>query len=256
MNILAIGDVVGSIGCEFLRSKLSTIKRENAIDLVIANGENSADGNGITPFSAKFLFDSGVDVITTGNHAFKRREIYSFFENNPRLIRPSNFPANSTPGKGFCTVNVKNSQVYIINLMGTVYIDNLLCPFRTIDKLLEKTTNLITLVDFHAEATSEKKALGFYLDGRISALFGTHTHVPTADETILPKGTGYVTDLGMTGVIHSCLGVKPEIVIRKFFTKMPMRFINAEGACELDSVIFSIDEKSGKVNSVKRLLTI
>jgi metallophosphoesterase (TIGR00282 family) len=256
MNILAIGDVVGSIGCEFLRSKLPTIKRENAIDLVIANGENSADGNGITPFSAKFLFDSGVDVITTGNHAFRRREIYGFFEKTPRLIRPANFPRNSTPGKGFCTLNVKNSKIYIINLMGTVYIDNLLCPFRTMDNLLDKNTNLITLVDFHAEATSEKKALGFYLDGRISALFGTHTHVPTADEAILPKGTGYVTDLGMTGVTHSCLGVKSEIVIRKFLTKMPMRFINAEGACELDSVIFSIDEKSGKTNSVKRLRVV
>lgn len=230
MKILAIGDVVGSVGCEFLRDTLPDLKKAHGIDLVIANGENSADGNGITPFSANHLFSSGVDVITTGNHSFRRREIFPKFESEPHLIRPANFPSRNTPGSGICTVDMLKTKVIIINLMGTIFMESIDCPFKTIDRLLDKVDkNAIIIVDFHAEATSEKRTLGYYLDGKVSAFFGTHTHVPTADESIFPKGTGYITDVGMTGVINSALGVKFELVIRKLKTKMPVRFENATG---------------------------
>jgi metallophosphoesterase (TIGR00282 family) len=253
MNILAIGDVVGSIGCEFLKQKLPEIKKQQKIDLTIANGENSADGNGITPFSANFLFNIGVDIITTGNHVFRRKEIFPFFKQNPRLIRPANYPANETPGKGFFVLNTPNFQICIMNLIGTTYLDSYLCPFKTANRIINNNPNSIFVIDFHAEATSEKRALGFYLDGKVSAIFGTHTHVPTADETLLPKGTAYVTDLGMTGPINSCLGVDPQIIIEKFLTKMPRRFVNAQGPCRLDSVVISIDEKTKKATGIKRI---
>ncbi len=254
MKILAIGDVVGSIGCEFLRATLPNLKKAHEIDLVIANGENSADGNGITPFSANYLFKSGVDVITTGNHTFRRREIFQKFDSEPHLIRPANFPSRSTPGKGFCTVDMLTKKVIIINLMGTIFMESIDCPFKTIDRILEKVDkNAIIIVDFHAEATSEKRTLGYYLDGRVSALFGTHTHVPTADECIFPNGTGYITDVGMTGVVHSALGVKFELVVKKLKTKMPVRFENATGKCKMDCIIFDIDDNTKKTRQVKRL---
>ena len=254
MRILAIGDVVGSNGCEFLRTTLPNLKKAQEIDLVIANGENSADGNGITPFSANYLFKSGVDVITTGNHTFRRREIFQTFNNEPHLIRPANFPSRSTPGNGFCTIELLQSKVIIINLMGTIFMENIDCPFKTMDRILEKVDkNAIIIVDFHAEATSEKRTLGYYLDGRVSAFFGTHTHIPTADECIFPKGMGYITDVGMTGVIHSALGVKFELVVKKLKTKMPVRFENATGKCKMDCIIFEIDDKTKKAKCVKRL---
>lgn len=254
MKILAIGDVVGSVGCEFLRDTLPDLKKAHGIDLVIANGENSADGNGITPFSANQLFGSGVDVITTGNHSFRRREIFPKFESEPHLIRPANFPSRSTPGSGICTVDMLKTKVIIINLMGTIFMESIDCPFKTIDRILDKVDkNAIIIVDFHAEATSEKRTLGYYLDGKVSAFFGTHTHVPTADESIFPKGTGYITDVGMTGVINSALGVKFELVIRKLKTKMPVRFENATGKCKMDCIIFDIDEHTKRTRSVNRL---
>lgn len=256
MKILAIGDVVGSIGCRFLRGHLPQLKKEKAIDLVIANGENSADGNGITPASVEFLFASGVDVITAGNHTFRRRESYELFDSQDTLLRPANFPAGTTPGKGYCIVDKGRVQIGVINLMGVIYMENLDCPFSTADALLKKDMPRITLVDFHAEASGEKGAMGYYLDGRVSAVFGTHTHVQTADECILPNGTGYITDLGMTGPTHSVLGVKPELVIQKQKTKMPVRFELAEGDCHMDCVIFEVDEKSGKTISVNRLKII
>lgn len=254
MKVLAIGDVVGSIGCEFLRKQLPKLKKLYEIDLVIANGENSADGNGITPFSSNYLFKSGVDVITTGNHSFRRKEIYQKFDEDPNLIRPANFPHNNTPGSGICTFDMIKNKVIIINLMGTIFMESMDCPFKTIDSILEKIDkNAIVIVDFHAEATSEKRALGFYLDGKVSAFFGTHTHVPTADECILPNGTGYITDVGMTGVVNSALGVKSELVIKKLKTKMPTRFENATGKCKLDCIIFYINESDKKTKYVKRL---
>lgn len=252
MNILAIGDVVGSIGCRFLRDRLPQFKKLKAVDLVIANGENSADGNGITPSSANFLFDSGVDVITTGNHAFRRKESYDYFDSAETLLRPANFP-DGAPGRGLCIVDKGRVQIAVINLMGTVYLENLDCPFAKLDQLL-KTPGLppIILVDFHAEATGEKRAMGFYADGRISALFGTHTHVQTADDGILPGGTGYLSDLGMTGTLHSVLGVKPELVIQKLRTKMPTRFDLADGPCRMDCALFEINEKTAKTACVER----
>lgn len=254
MKVLAIGDVVGSIGCNFLREQLAGLRKAHGIDLVIANGENSADGNGITPFSADYLFKSGVDVITAGNHSFRRREIFKTFGSEPHLIRPANYPSRSTPGSGVCTLDVNKNKVVVINLMGTIFMENLDCPFKTADRILANAgSDAIVIVDFHAEATSEKRALGFYLDGRISALFGTHTHVPTADECILPRGTGYITDVGMAGVIDSALGVRVDLVIRKIKTKMPVRFENATGKCKVDCIIFDIDESTKKTQSVNRL---
>lgn len=252
MNILAIGDVVGSIGCRFLRSHLPSLKKIKGIDLVIANGENSADGNGLTPTSVRYLFDSGVDVVTSGNHSFRRKESYELYDSCETLLRPANFPAGA-PGRGCCVFDQGRLRVGVLNLMGTVYLDSLDSPFEVADRLLSADLPKITLVDFHAEATGEKRAFAYYLDGRVSAVFGTHTHVQTADECILPGGTGYLSDLGMTGPIQSVLGVKPELAIRKMKTKMPVRFDLADGDCRMCGAIFSIDEKSGKTISVERV---
>ncbi len=258
MNILAIGDIVTSNGCNFLRDKLPKLKATKYIDIVIANGENSADGNGITPFSAKHIFSSGVDVITTGNHTFRRKEIYEFLDKYPGIIRPANFPSVA-PGKGYYIYDKGNIQICIINIMGLVYMDCLACPFETIDSILEideVKRCKIKILDFHAEATAEKKALGFYLDGRVSAIFGTHTHVQTSDETILPNKTGYITDVGMTGAIESVLGVKPESSIKKMKDKLPVRFEFAKGPCEMDCILFNIDESTGYTKSIERLRII
>lgn len=247
MRILCIGDVVGSAGCAFLRAHLASFKKLHSIDLVICNGENSADGNGVTPRSADYLFASGVDVITLGNHSFRRPEVYSYLEEQPYIIRPLNFPSGTTPGKGYCTVDMGYTTVTVINLMGQESIDNHLDnPFTAIDRLLAQVDSRVVLVDFHAEATSEKRAMGLWLDGRVSAVFGTHTHVMTADAEVLPGGTGYITDLGMTGAIDSVLGVKKEIIINRFLTKLPGRFENADGKCKLNGTVFEIDRASGK----------
>lgn len=250
---MAIGDIVGSIGCRFLRSKLPTLKKLKSIDLVIANGENSADGNGLTPASIEYIFQSGADIITAGNHTFRRKESYPIFDREPYLIRPANYPDATTPGKGMTVFDMGRIQVKVINLMGQMYMDMLLDPYQTIDRLLKEEPTKITILDFHAEATAEKIAMGYYLDGKISAMFGTHTHVQTADETILPNGTGYITDVGMTGPIYSVLGVKPELAVKKFREKMPVRFDLASGDCKMDCIIFDIDEKSGKTVDVERM---
>lgn len=253
MNILAIGDVVGSAGCDFLRRHLPALKKMNGIDLVIANGENSADGNGITPASAEHLFTSGVDVITTGNHVFRRKEIYNLLDENPRILRPANYPAGA-PGRGYTVIDTGRVNVCVVNLIGTVYLDSFDSPFLTADAILrEAGSGLLTVVDFHAEATSEKRALGFYLDGRVSAVFGTHTHVQTADEQVLEGGTGYISDLGMTGPYRSVLGVDPQLVVRRFLTKMPVRFANADSPSFLSGVILDIDNKTKRTNFIKRV---
>lgn len=247
MRIMCIGDVVGSAGCGFLRSHLSAFKKLHGIDLVICNGENSADGNGITPRSAEDLFTFGVDVITLGNHSFRRPEIYAYLDEKPQIIRPCNFPAGTTPGRGFCTVDMGYTTVTVINAMGQESIDaHLDNPFIEVDRILRQTDSRIVLVDFHAEATSEKRAMGLWLDGRVSAVFGTHTHVMTADAEVLPGGTGYITDLGMTGTIDSVLGVKKEIIINRFLTKLPGRFDYADGKCKLDCTVFEINRSDGK----------
>lgn len=256
MKILAIGDVIGKIGCTFLREKLPQLKKIRQIDVVIANGENSSDGNGITPASAEYLFTSGVDVITTGNHAFRRKESYDLYDNCEYLIRPANFPNGTTPGKGMTILDMGKIQVAVINLMGTAYLEPLDCPFKEADLLIAQAKEAnakIIIVDFHAEATGEKRAMGYYLDGRVSAMFGTHTHVQTSDATILPQGSGYITDVGMTGPIDSVLGVKPEIIIKKFTEKLPQRFEIATGDCKLNCVLMEIDNKTGKTVNIEAI---
>lgn len=255
MRILAIGDVFGKAGCEFLLKSLPKIKKENNIDLVIANGENSAEGNGILPNSADLLFAAGVDVITGGNHTLRRKEIYPSLEENVFLLRPANYP-NSVPGKGITYVDMGYTNVAVINLLGVVYLESLSCPFNTADKLISEAKEngaKIIIIDFHAEATSEKRALGFYLDGKVSCIFGTHTHIQTADEQILPNNTGYITDLGMTGVKNSVLGVDTDIIIQKMKNKLPVKFYSATGECSLNGCIFDVDNSTGFTTSVKRL---
>ncbi len=253
MKVLAIGDVCGKCGCETLLKMLPRLKREYAIDLVIANGENSAEGNGILPHSAEQLFAAGVDVITGGNHTLRRQEIFPMLDTNEFLLRPANFPV-ALPGTGMRVVDLGYTQVAVLNVLGVVYMENMECPFRTIDRLIESAREQSIkniFVDFHAEATSEKRSMGFYVDGRVSALFGTHTHVQTADAQILPQKTGYITDLGMTGVKDSVLGVEKEIIIKKLKDKWPVRFVNAVGDTELNGCLFTIDHRTGHTESVE-----
>lgn len=253
MNILVLGDIVGTGGCQFVRRHLPSLKKLKAIDLVIANGENSAQNNGITPESVRYLFDSGVDVITTGNHAFRRRESIEMFDTEQYLLRPANYPKGAA-GKGMCIVDKGYIRVCVINIMGVTYLTPLDNPFEVMDRLLQQTEGAkIIIVDMHAEATSEKRAMGYYLDGRISALFGTHTHVATADACILPKGTGYITDLGMTGAIDSVLGIEIDSAIAWLKTRMPIAYKNAQGPFYMNGAIFEIDDKTGKALSVERI---
>ena len=252
MNILCIGDVVGTGGCNFLRRHLPQIKKEYSVDFVVANGENSADGNGIMPYSAEHLFASGVDVITTGNHAFKRKEAPSLFENNSKVLRPANLWGD-IDGYGYYIADLGRARIAVINLIGTVYMNSAGNPFNVADRLLSKIDADYIIVDIHAEATSEKLAMGYMLDGRVSAVWGTHTHVPTADAQILPKGTGYITDIGMTGPVDSCLGVRTELSIQKMRTKLPVRFATADGPCAMDGVLFTLDNATGKCTAVKRI---
>lgn len=253
MNILCIGDVVGTVGCHHLQAVLPRIKRELAVDVCIVNGENSADGNGITPVSAANIFSAGADVITGGNHTFRRHEFYSVLEENEYLLRPANLPAG-TPGRGMTVVDRGRYQVAVMNLQGTVYMESLASPFETLDTLLKEAGNpKFCIVDFHAEATAEKRCLAAHADGRVSAVFGTHTHVATADEQILPGGTGFITDVGMTGPIQSCLGVKVELALEKMVTKLPVRFATAEGPCAMDGVLFTLDNATGKCTAVQRI---
>lgn len=250
MNILAVGDVVSDAGCEFLRKRLPALKKLKNIDFCIANGENSAVGNGILPCSADYLFDSGVDFITTGNHVFRRREIYTYLDEKDNIIRPANF-YKDCPGRGYAEIDLGYTSIAVINLSGCVYMDRCDNPMLCADEILSKINSKIILVDFHAEATAEKGALGYYLDGRVSAVFGTHTHVQTADAKILPGGTGFITDLGMTGPKNSVLGVKPEISVNWIKTGMPTRFETAGGDCKLNGCIFETDRKTGRCLSVE-----
>ena len=252
INILFIGDVVGQKSCAVLREKLPAMKNEYNAKIVIVNGENSADGNGITPVTARYLLDSGADAITTGNHCFRRKEMDAFYEQSDTVIRPVNYP-DSVPGKGYTVLDFGSYSVAVINLLGTVFMQNLENPFHCIDRILEKINSKVIIVDFHAEATSEKKAMGHYLAGRVSAVLGTHTHVQTADEEILKGCTGYITDVGMTGVMDSVLGIKKEIIINNMITGYPQRYEYAEGRCEVCGAVIEVDEKTGICTSVKRI---
>ncbi len=254
INVLCIGDVIGTVGMKYLHRHLPSIKKIKRIDAVIANGENSADTNGITPDSAEYLLNCGVDLITTGNHSFQRKESYSLYDNsNMPVIRPANYP-NKAPGIGSRVIDLGRVRIRVINMMGTVGMNPVLdCPFDTSDRLLSNKDEKIVIMDIHAEATAEKRALACYLDGRVSAVFGTHTHVQTADEQILPGGTGFITDVGMTGPVNSVIGVSIDAAIEKMKTKMPVRLNYADGQCMLNAVIFGIDEKTGRTVSVERI---
>lgn len=257
LNVLVLGDVVGKEGCGFIRKKLPAIKKLKGIDFCIANGENSAAGNGILPSSAQDLFDSGVDFITTGNHVFRRAEIYEFLDERNDIIRPANY-YDDNPGKGYAIVDFGRVRVGVVNLIGQFALDDADNPFRVIDTVLENLKDLnVIIVDMHAEATAEKKAMGYYLDGKVSAVFGTHTHIQTADEEIFENGTGYITDVGMCGTIDSVLGVKKERIIEKFKYHLPVKFEPAsDSECMINGCIFVIDEKSGKTIEIERLRVV
>jgi len=254
MRVLAIGDIVGRPGRRILHSRLLTLRKELSVDLVVANGENAAGGIGITPAVGRELLDLEIDILTMGNHSWGKKEAYDFLDSEPRVIRPANYPEGA-PGRGWTVIETKiGLPVGVLNLGGRVYFTaNLECPFRQADAALGELAESarVILVDFHAEATSEKVALGQYLDGRVSAVFGTHTHVQTADAKVLPGGTGYITDLGMTGPVDSVIGVKKDGVLQRFLTQLPVRFEVAAGPAELSGALFDIDEESGRARSAE-----
>jgi len=252
MKLLFIGDVVGNIGCEFLKKRLSGLKRQYEADIVVVNGENSADGNGITAYSAGKLFEAGADVITTGNHAFQRRTDFKIYENDC-IIRPANY-GEACIGKGVTICDMGSCQVAVMNLSGVLFMENLENPFTTADTLLKEMDTPNIFVDFHAEATSEKRAMGFYLAGRVTAVMGTHTHVQTADACILENHTGYITDAGMTGVEDSILGTDKKIALERMHLHVPKRYKEAVGACYLNGVLVEFEKKCGKCTKIIPLI--
>ncbi|MBQ2757199.1 MAG: YmdB family metallophosphoesterase [Clostridia bacterium] len=255
MKILVLGDVVGECTLPFLRNRLWEQRHALGADLVIANGENVCDIHGISPKAAEALFAAGVDFITTGNHVFDRRDAQGFLNDTHSVIRPCNYPA-ACPGEGSRVITAADGwRVLVINVSGSVFMEALGDPFRAVESELERArrTYDVAVLDIHAEATSEKLALARYFDGRFAAIFGTHTHVPTADEQILPNGTGYITDVGMTGPIESILGVTPADVIEKMRTHMPRRFTVAAGEIAAQGALFEIDPIVGKCTSVQRI---
>ena len=252
LKVLAVGDVVGEPGLERIRKSLRKLKRDTGADFVIVNGEN-ASNVGMTPRQGDTIFDAGADVITMGNHTFSRREIIPYIEENRYVLRPANLPPQQ-PGRGWEIYETRCGDVAVIDLIGRVGMDYLPDnPFLLMDKILKKIDTKIILLEIHAEATSEKLAMGYMLDGRVSAVWGTHTHVPTADAMILPRGTGYVTDLGMTGPAISVLGIQPKLSIDKFRGEMFQRYQAADGPTKLNAVLFTIDAASGKCTKVERV---
>ncbi|MBM3736279.1 MAG: TIGR00282 family metallophosphoesterase [Acidobacteria bacterium] len=257
MNLLFIGDIFASAGRGVLAERFRRIVDEEHIDLAIANVENAAGGFGVTPQIADDILALGVDVLTSGNHIWDKREIYDYLDRQPLLLRPANYPGGS-PGRGVQVVTARNGvRCAVINLQGRTYMPVSDCPFREADTILAALDPAVKVrfVDFHAEVTSEKIAMGWYLDGRVSAVVGTHTHVPTADTRILAHGTAYQTDVGMTGPYDSVIGVEKAPIIRKFMTSMPVKMEAARGRVELHSVIVDVDESSGRARSIRRYTT-
>jgi len=255
LRLLMIGDIVGRPGRRAVKQNLPDLMGDKKIDLVIANGENSAGGNGITREVAREILSCGVDVITMGNHVWNQKESYTYIEKENRIIRPGNYPPG-TPGRGSCIFKARNGiDVGVVNISGRVFMQELDCPFRKADELVNglKDKADIVFVDFHAEASSEKVAMGWYLDGRVAAVCGTHTHVQTADEKVLPGGTAYISDVGMTGPTDSVIGVKKELVIEKFITQMPRRFEVAEGLFQFNAVIIEIDIQTARALHIERI---
>ncbi|GJL82899.1 MAG: metallophosphoesterase [marine bacterium B5-7] len=256
MLIFFAGDVIARSGRRALFQGLEELQSEEDIDFIVVNGENAAGGFGITRAVADEFFDNGVDVITTGNHVWDKREALDFIDDEPRLLRPHNYP-HDTPGQGWYVAVARNGErVGVLCTMGRVFMHpDLDCPFRCADEILNKRpANVrVTLVDFHAEATSEKTAMGWYLDGRVSAVVGTHTHVPTADERVLTQGTAYISDVGMTGCYNSIIGMKTESSLARFVSKLPQRLEPAPGAATLCAVLIDVDDSTGKARSIRRL---
>ncbi|MTI82816.1 MAG: TIGR00282 family metallophosphoesterase [Firmicutes bacterium] len=255
MRVLMIGDVVGSPGRKALKDNVSGLKREFGLDLVMANGENAAGGMGITRNVAEEIFSYGIDFITMGNHVWNKKETAHYIEREERIIRPANYPAG-VPGRGYKVVPVKKGiNVAIANLSGRVFMDSLDCPFQVADQLLQEISSQarIIIFDFHAEATSEKIALGWYLNGRVSAVCGTHTHVQTADEYIMSGGTAYITDIGMTGAKESIIGFKVDPILERFTTQMPRKFEVAGGLYQLNAVIIDFDDDTGEAVDIQRI---
>lgn len=255
MRILILGDVIGRPARRAMRDILPELIEREKADLVIANAENAAGGMGVDIKSAKELFSAGVHVLTSGNHIWKKKEIYPFLDEHETLIRPANFPAGA-PGRGWCFWRHNELRALIINLQGRVFMPNHVeDPFRCVDELLQNHGRLspVIIVDMHGEATSEKTAMGWYLDGRASVVYGTHTHVPTADERILPHGTAYITDVGMCGPLDSVIGMEREVVIQGFLTQLPRQFEVAKDNVALQGIIADIDEKTGRAREIRRL---
>jgi metallophosphoesterase (TIGR00282 family) len=254
MHILFIGDIFASAGRHIVADHLQDIKTTNHIDLAIANAENAAGGFGITPSIAEELLALGLDLLTSGNHIWDKKEIFDYLPRQPKLLRPANYPGE-TPGQGVIVARSRQGiPCAIINLQGRTYMPDTDCPFRKADQILGALDPSVKVrfVDFHAEVTSEKMAMGWYLDGRVSAIVGTHTHIPTADTRILPGGTGYQTDVGMTGPYDSVIGVKKELILQRFLTSLPVRMEAAKASPELHSVIIEVDENTGKAISMRR----
>ena len=254
MKILAIGDIVGNSGVKKMKESLREIRENKKIDFVIVNGENAGEGMGITEKNFKDILEENVDVITMGNHTWGKKDIFKFI-NHPKLIRPANY-CKGVPGKGYGIYEVLGKKIAVINLIGRVDV-NVLSenPFLIGKKIVENLKGKadIIIIDFHAEATAEKIALGYYLDGKVTAIFGTHTHVQTADETILEKGTAYITDIGMTGPKNSVIGMDKDVSIKRFETTLPERYKIADGECMLNGVIFDVDNTTNKVKQIERI---
>ncbi len=253
-RILVIGDVVGTGGTDFIEKKLWGIRKFYGVDMTVVNGENAAPGNGLERDTANRLFRAGADVITSGNHIWKRSAVGELLEGNEFVLRPANYPPEC-PGSGACIFDMCSYKVLVMNLLGTVFMESLESPFVVADRILEREKGNydFSVLDIHAEATSEKLALAKYLDGRVTAVFGTHTHVQTADEQILPGGTGYITDAGMCGPEDSVLGIKNEVIIKKFLTKMPVRHIESENPSALCGCLFTVSLDSKKCTGVQRV---
>ncbi|MGE5484498.1 MAG: TIGR00282 family metallophosphoesterase [Ignavibacteriales bacterium] len=255
MRILFIGDIVGRPGRSMLAEYLPGLGREYGPDLIIANGENAASGVGLTRDTGDEIFSAGVDVITMGNHVWDKREIADYIVQEPRVIRPANYPGNP-PGRPSVVVDVKGCPVGVVNASGRVFNTILLdCPFRRLSEEIEilNRETAVVIVDFHAEATSEKVAMGWYLDRRVTAVIGTHTHVQTADEMILPGGTAYITDVGMTGPYHSVIGIRTDVVLDRFLTQIPAKFEVAKGPRQFSAVLVEADHKTGKAREIRRI---
>jgi len=254
MNILMVGDVFGEPGRAALAKHLPRLRHEHAIDFCVVNIENAASGFGVTPQMARQALEQGADVLTSGNHIWDRKEIVEYITKENLLLRPANFPAG-TPGVGYVTIKTGPHKVAVLNLMGRVFMTPIDCPFRKADEVvpeLRKETPIV-LVDMHAEATSESVAMGWHLDGRVSAVVGTHRHVQTADERVLPGGTAYITDLGMTGPTDGVIGVDRELILQRFLNQMPVRFEPAKGPAALHGVVIVVDPETGRASDIRRL---